>query len=593
WRRVKEVHDSFKYSSSGLGGGAAIVIAIVVAYFTAGAASAAIGNVAGAAAGSGGTMAAAGTATASAVANGAAIGSTVAAGWGNVALTAVATGAASNTAISTINNRGDLGAILKDVTSEDALRGYVVAGATAGLTNGLYNGWTGTETGASGALVNSGKVITEGGLNTWSGIGQFAGNQLLQNGTSAVLDRALGGDSSLSDALRSSLANTFAAAGFNLIGDQTAPGKWDIKDGSLAKIGLHAVMGGLAAEAAGGDFRTGALAAGVNEALVDSLAGWYGQMDPEQKKSLLVMNSQVIGVLAAGAQGGDEKALQTGAWVAGSATLYNRQLHESEKALAKELAEKSGGRFTEGEVEDVLRVSSRADEGIFPGTDMVVPQDGVYDTGGRWVKYGDTYVQLLPVDIDPDVAKYVLSNAEGYSFHDSTLGLAPNQNIGGSSQNPRDRLTGYALGDSGGYVVPVVIDGKYYQPRFWPCGNAECIAVGANIDFGNADTLRWLRAADAKALDDFSKVMTAGAVIGSGGTVVGLGHISTGASLLSGYLNDAILTKLTEGAVSTGFESYAASRGVPLEVARKITNALSLSGAWSGIVENGKDLLGE
>ncbi|WP_376780216.1 hypothetical protein [Stutzerimonas nitrititolerans] len=31
-------------------------------------------------------------------------------------------------------------------------------------------------------------------------------------------------------------------------------------------------MGGLAAEAAGGDFRTGALAAGLNEALVDSLA---------------------------------------------------------------------------------------------------------------------------------------------------------------------------------------------------------------------------------------------------------------------------------------------------------------------------------
>ena len=29
-------------------------------------------------------------------------------------------------------------------------------------------------------------------------------------------------------------------------------------DGSLGKIGLHALMGGLAAEAVGGDFRTGA-----------------------------------------------------------------------------------------------------------------------------------------------------------------------------------------------------------------------------------------------------------------------------------------------------------------------------------------------
>lgn len=66
-------------------------------------------------------------------------------------------------------------------------------------------------------------------------------------------------------------------------------------------------------EAAGGDFKTGALAAGINEALVDSLSQIYGEMDDANKESLLVMNSQVIGVLAAAAQGGDEKALQTGA----------------------------------------------------------------------------------------------------------------------------------------------------------------------------------------------------------------------------------------------------------------------------------------
>ncbi len=83
-------------------------------------------------------------------------------------------------------------------------------------------------------------------------------------------------------------------------------------------------MGGLAAEAAGGDFRTGALAAGLNEALVDSLAQQYAGMDPDKKKGLLVMNSQVIGVMAAAAQGNDDaESLQTGAWVAGNATKYN------------------------------------------------------------------------------------------------------------------------------------------------------------------------------------------------------------------------------------------------------------------------------
>ena len=167
WQRVKEVHDSFKYDNSGLGGGAAIVIAIIVAYFTAGAASAAIGNLASAAAGSGSAMAAAG--------------GTVAAGWGNAALTAVAVSSASGAAVSTINNRGNLGAVLKDVTSEEALKGYAVGAVTAGLTAGVFDKWTSTETGANaagaatgntGALANSGAVVTAGGLSSWSGVGK-------------------------------------------------------------------------------------------------------------------------------------------------------------------------------------------------------------------------------------------------------------------------------------------------------------------------------------------------------------------------------------------------------------------------------------
>ncbi|WP_445939036.1 two-partner secretion domain-containing protein, partial [Pseudomonas sp.] len=262
WRQVKEVHDSFKYSHSGLGGAAAIIIAIIVAYFTAGAASGLVAT---------GASAAGSTATAAGGAWAAGTGASLTGiGWANAAVTAGLTGMAGNAAVSTINNRGNLGAVVKDVTSEDALRGYAVAGITAGLTNGLYDGWTGTETGTAGAIQNGGKVLANGGLSSLEGIGRFAGNQLLQNGTSTVLDRALGGNSSFSDALRSSLASTFAAAGFNLIGDVTAKEQWNLENGSPAKVAMHAVMGGLAAEAAGGDFKTGALAAGVNELLVDS-----------------------------------------------------------------------------------------------------------------------------------------------------------------------------------------------------------------------------------------------------------------------------------------------------------------------------------
>ncbi|MEO4049322.1 filamentous hemagglutinin N-terminal domain-containing protein [Pseudomonas sp. CAU 1711] len=341
WRRVKEIHQSFKYSHSGLGGAAAMIIAIIVTYLTWGAGAGLVG-------------AAQGT-------------------WQAAAANTIVSSAASNAATSTINNRGNLGAVVKDVTSKEAVRGYVVSGVTAGLTAGVFDGLLKTSTDPL-----TGKVTID--LSSLEGVGRFAGNQLLQNGTSTLLDRALGGNSSISDALRSSLANTFAAAGFNLVGDLSAAGKWDLKDGSPAKIGLHAVMGGLAAEAAGGDFKTGALAAGVNEALVDSLSDWYGQMDPEQKKSLLAMNSQVIGVLTAAAQGGDEKALQTGGWVAKNATTYNYILHQenaeeaiedaAERCKKDPLCPTGGASIDQGKVLGALGALATKDEVAVRGFDQ-------------------------------------------------------------------------------------------------------------------------------------------------------------------------------------------------------------------------------
>ena len=232
WHQVKELHDSFKYSSSGLSGAAAMVIAIVVAYFTAGAGA--------------GVALTGATSTA-----------------GIAASNTVVASMLSNAAISTINNKGNLGAALKDVTSSDSLKGYAVSGITAGLTAGVYDNWTSTQTGVSntasvsnntGVLASSGNV-TGAGLSSWNGIGQFAANQALQNSTSAVLNKALGQDGSLGDALTTTLANTFAVAGFNWVGDFSKSNQ--IENGSLSKIGLHAIMGGLAAEAAGGDFKIG------------------------------------------------------------------------------------------------------------------------------------------------------------------------------------------------------------------------------------------------------------------------------------------------------------------------------------------------
>ncbi|WP_338514805.1 DUF637 domain-containing protein [Pseudomonas poae] len=293
WRQVKEIHDSFKYSNSGLGPASQLIIAIVMATVLGPLAAGAMGT------------ATEGLVTAGTLSAGTAAGISAATG-------AVAAGAATNATVSVINNRGNLGAVFKDVTSSDAIKGYFISGVTAGLTAGLFDGWTGTET------VNAtGKIVTvPGALGTWAGVGQFAANQVLQNTTSTLLGKALGQGGDLGDALKGALFNTLAAASFNAIGDYT---QGVLTEGYPPKVIVHAMVGGLLSKATGGDFKTGALAAGINEALVV-------QLDTLVKgdKDLLSMSSQIVGVLAAASQkDADAKSMEQGGWVAKNATQYN------------------------------------------------------------------------------------------------------------------------------------------------------------------------------------------------------------------------------------------------------------------------------
>jgi len=323
WRQVKEIHDRFHYKHQGMGGAAMIIVAIAVAVLTYGAASGAIGAAAGATAGSGSAMAAAGTVTT--VTAGVASTTAVSAGWANVALTAVATSMASNAAISTINNQGDLGKAFKDVTSSNALKGYLAAAITAGLISS-----------AGGVLPDAVTGASNASLETWQNLPGFIQHELFNQATAAVVNKAiLNQDIETSNLLQATLANSFAAAGFKLVGDIGS--EYNLKEGSASKVAMHAIMGGLAAEATGGDFKTGALAAGANELLVAHLDQHYQDLPTDDRNRLLEMNSKIIGVLAATAQGNiDPENLKTAAWVAENGTRYNYLFHDEIKNMLAE-----------------------------------------------------------------------------------------------------------------------------------------------------------------------------------------------------------------------------------------------------------------
>ncbi|WP_425357931.1 DUF637 domain-containing protein [Pseudomonas asplenii] len=306
WRQVKEIHDSFKYNNSGLGPASQLIIAIVMA-------------------------AVVGPAVMTAMA-----GSSPAIAAG---VAAIASNAATNATTSFINNGGNLGAVFKDLSSSDALKGYVVSGLTAGLTSGYYQSWT-------GATANM-------PLNTWANVGRFAANQALQSSTSALLTKALGNDASVSDALKGALFNTMAAVSFSAVGDYTL-GKY--ADGSPQKVVIHAMVGGLLAEATGGDFKTGALAAGANELLINHLSDLV-----HGDKGLLTMSSQIVGVLAAAAQSDtDAGKMEKGSWIASYASQYNRQLHAEEDKWIREHAKEFAASHGISEQQATERLAQQA-----------------------------------------------------------------------------------------------------------------------------------------------------------------------------------------------------------------------------------------
>ncbi|TKK02286.1 filamentous hemagglutinin [Pseudomonas fluorescens] len=322
WRQVKEIHESFKYDNSGLGAGAKIAIAIMMA--------AIMGPV----------------------------------GFGLQGATLAVSTSLSTTAVtSTINNKGNLGAALKETVSANSLKNAAVAGFTAGALEYADTNWfagadgagagAGTSTstvqgvtpstGSTLAVTNSSKDIF-----TWTSAGDIAlrtgGRAVISSGISTAIQGGSFGDN-FNAALLGEAGNVAMATGFNWVGDYVT-----FPNGSPQKIIAHALMGGLLAEATGSDFKTGAAAAGLNEALINQLV-WAAQGNDD----ITLMLSQLTGLLAAAAVDGD---LEKGSQIAQKATTFNYLYHEEVEEMLREVDSKT----TEQEKREVRQRYAELDQ---------------------------------------------------------------------------------------------------------------------------------------------------------------------------------------------------------------------------------------
>jgi filamentous hemagglutinin len=299
WKLVNEIHQSFKYSHSGLGAGAQLALAIALAALTGGAGAGLVGASAG----------------------------SFAAGFANAIVVSLEVTAVN----SAISNKGNLGATVKDTFSKSSMQGAVVSGLTAGFINYASANWFGATVDPATGKIAGPSIVPS--LTDPAALARFSAIQLSGGAVNGALSEALG-TGSFKESMLGSVFNVLQATAFNGAGDLGK--QFDLNDGAAPKILVHAVVGGLLSEVMGGDFKTGAIAAGANEAMIDYLdkSEYLKGDDPTQPNRLVNAASKLIGLFTAAATGGN---LSVTSDVTGNAQAYNRQLHTFEqKALVAE-----------------------------------------------------------------------------------------------------------------------------------------------------------------------------------------------------------------------------------------------------------------
>ncbi|SFX66447.1 hypothetical protein SAMN02745752_02443 [Marinospirillum alkaliphilum DSM 21637] len=284
------------------------------------------------------------------------------------------------------------------------------------------------------------------------------------------------------------------------------------------------------------------------------------------------------------------------------AEVRHRQLHQSETEVAQTLAQNSP--YTPEQIENALRAMSNKESGEAPGFNIIVNQndstladryDGYaaerFDEGGTWIQTGDgIQVQLIPKDIDPALASFIISQTGG---EDSPYSLPVYTPTGGIMTYQLDPITGARVVDENGqYTVVHVVDGQYFNIKHWPCHKDKCDATIPDPKSPNYDA--WVRAQDIKAVKDVATV--AGGATGlmrAGLLAETVGAGSTVSSLYADYMSGDFVSGMSAETVRVGFENTLRKSGVPDGVIQKVSAAIGVSGGFDGFIDLYTDQLGD
>lgn len=288
-------------------------VAIALSIVTYGAASALIGSMAGATAGSGSFFAAAGTAAGSA-----------GAGLGNVVAASAISGMAANTATQLMATGSvDVGNVLK---------AGLTSGLTAGLTRGIGDA-IGNQTLSTGRSIagSTGDLVKAGAATSDLG-DKIVGYTIRAAITSGTSQAVYGDDAgSFGTAFLNSWVASAAADSAKFVGENT-------ESLSMENIAAHALVGCATAAAAGGDCGAGALgaaAAATVNPLLDKLE-FVSQEDGTARSTQVAAIATVVSGVVATATGRD---VATSIQAAQNETLNNYLSKSQRIRFAREASE--------------------------------------------------------------------------------------------------------------------------------------------------------------------------------------------------------------------------------------------------------------
>ncbi|MBU6369292.1 MAG: DUF637 domain-containing protein [Burkholderiales bacterium] len=217
---------------------------------------------------------------------------------------------------------------------------------------------------------------------------------------SAINNKPLNADT-LANALKSSLITSGMASGANAIGDAAAQG--DIN--AFTQKVAHAVLGCAGGAATTGN--SGGCSAGAVGAVVGEMAAGYymdNKQDPklslEQNKANALAFAKVVSAVSgvvAGGDGDNVAAVNVAGTTGANAAQNNRLLHPKEVQKAKELAAKSGGKYTQKQIEEQMRLMGNDATGEKPNTTAIL-------VGGEAVRNSLSADPSMPKTIQGEVA---------------------------------------------------------------------------------------------------------------------------------------------------------------------------------------------